>query len=300
MTGQRLTVLAPLRVEARVLRSVLPDALVIKTGMGPRRARAAARSPGGPLAVAGFCGALQPGLAPGDVVVASEVRGPDGTVVPCPSGGLLMAALRRLGLPVSHGPVLSVERLAWGARRASLRLTGAVGVDLESAWLVRAAGTMPLAVLRVVTDGPEAELLRPALVRNLTRARRTLARAAPALAVWASACGARRVLLAEPDTPAALLAVARESDLLLMTGSDDVAASRLAQQAGCPIRVLNDHSELDPSWLAGTTTVALARGAATPDGLVEQLLRAIAGLGPVQLEDGSLACSTLPEEVAER
>jgi 4-hydroxy-3-methylbut-2-enyl diphosphate reductase len=196
-----LTVLTPLRSEARAVRAALPGARVVRTGMGPARAAAAARralgGPGQPLAIAGFCAGLLPGMAPGYLVVASEVRGPEG-IVPCPSSGVLVAALRRLGLPARRAPICSVGRLVGAGDRARLPATGAAAADMESAWLARAAAGRPLAVLRVVVDAPDAELLRPGLALAGPRAWRSLRRAAPALAAWAAAAGPRRVLLAGP------------------------------------------------------------------------------------------------------
>ncbi|RIK91723.1 MAG: hypothetical protein DCC71_24860, partial [Proteobacteria bacterium] len=71
--------------------------------------------------------------------------------------------------------------------RDALRAAGARAVDMESAWLADGAGGRPLAVLRVVSDGPGHELLRPAVVVNGLVALRRLRDAAPALADWAAA-----------------------------------------------------------------------------------------------------------------
>ena len=60
-----------------------------RSAIGPRRARAAApltRDPRRPPAlIAGFCGALDPTLEPGDVVLASELRTPDARRSPAPT-----------------------------------------------------------------------------------------------------------------------------------------------------------------------------------------------------------------------
>jgi 4-hydroxy-3-methylbut-2-enyl diphosphate reductase len=150
------------------------------------------------VAVAGFCGSLDPSLFPGDVVVATEVRGPNG-VRPCPAGAPLVAALRRQGIRAHPGPILTVDHVVRGEERERLRSTGAVAVDMESAWLAEAADGRPLAVLRVVVDGPGRDLFNPlATVPGGLRARRSLSRAAGALAAWAGAAGARRILLAGP------------------------------------------------------------------------------------------------------
>jgi 4-hydroxy-3-methylbut-2-enyl diphosphate reductase len=193
-----LVVAAALRLEARVLRSALPGARVVRTGMGPARARAvagrwASEVPGAALAVAGLCAGLDPRLRPGDVVVASEVRGPDGASA-CPSAGSLVAALARRGLRAHLGPLLSVDHLVRGHERARLHAGGAIAADMESAFLA-AAGlarprgrgeAAPLAVLRVVVDASGRELWRAGMAVDGLRALRALRRAAPALADWAA------------------------------------------------------------------------------------------------------------------
>jgi 4-hydroxy-3-methylbut-2-enyl diphosphate reductase len=185
----RLLVIAPLRIERMAVRRGLPEALVLRSGMGAARARSAAlaatRIPADAVAVAGFCGAVAGGLRAGDVVVASEVRGPAG-VTGCASGPVV-AALAALGIErVRVGPVASVDHLVRGAERGVLAGEGALAVDMESAWLAPAAAGRPFAVLRVVLDTPAREIHRPptALADGLA-AWRALRRAAPALALWA-------------------------------------------------------------------------------------------------------------------
>jgi 4-hydroxy-3-methylbut-2-enyl diphosphate reductase len=195
---EELVVLAPLRIEAALLGRA---GRVRRTGMGPARARRAAEAvgaePARAVAVAGFCGALDPGLAPGDLVVATEVRG-DGPPRPCPAAPLLAAELRRAGLRVHLGPILSTARIVRGGERRRARATGAIAVDTESAWLAAAAGGRPLAVVRAVVDAPGRELLRPGAGLDALRAARSLWRAAPVLARFGRAAAPRRVLLAAP------------------------------------------------------------------------------------------------------
>jgi 4-hydroxy-3-methylbut-2-en-1-yl diphosphate reductase len=188
--GARLLVIAPLRIEGAALRCGLPGALVLRSGLGAARSRAAApaaaRLPAAAVAVAGFCGAVSAGLAPGDVVVASEVRGPEG-VISCEARSLV-AALAALGIEnVRVGPVASSDHVVRGAERRALAAEGALAADMESAWLAPAAAGRPFAVLRVVLDTPERELSRPlATLAGAFAAWRALCRAAPALALWAS------------------------------------------------------------------------------------------------------------------
>lgn len=191
------------RIEGRALRRGLRDTSVARTGVGLRRAKetAARIGAGGPLTVAGVGGAVVESLSPGDVVVASEVRGPDGRRYPCPASGLLVAALRRHGLRVYTGPIASVARPVAGRRaRARLAQAGVLAVDMESAPLVAAAyaAKRPVAVLRVIADAPGHPLVSPRFFARGRAALRVLPVAAAALAEWSAAAGAREVTLASP------------------------------------------------------------------------------------------------------
>ncbi|GAA4980813.1 4-hydroxy-3-methylbut-2-enyl diphosphate reductase [Actinopolymorpha pittospori] len=208
---------APTRAEAACLRRGLtaagePGVALVPTGAGRQRAERAARDlraqsgaqsdarPGAPpaVAVAGIAGGLDPSLVPGDVIVATEVRGAD-RVVTCPSAPLLAARLRRFGLTVRTGPVLSRDHIVTGAERRTLHRTGALAVDMESAWsLAGLPAETPTACVRVIADPATRPLLRPVTVAHLRTALRTLTRVAPALATWGSAIRPRRVLLPSP------------------------------------------------------------------------------------------------------
>jgi len=185
--GDAFVVAAPLGVEACALRRGEPRLRVLRTGMGPARARRAAvrlrDDPARALAVAGLCGSLVPELVPGDVVVASRLACDDAEALALETEALC-DALRALGLAPRVGCLHSLGRLARGAERARLVSLGAVAVDMESAWLARGAGARPLAVLRVVSDGPGHELFRPGIVSQGVRALRRLRDAAPALERW--------------------------------------------------------------------------------------------------------------------
>jgi 4-hydroxy-3-methylbut-2-enyl diphosphate reductase len=201
-----LTVLAPMSLEARALRSVGPSAQLIRIGIGPRAARrAAARLAAGErraLALAGFGGALTERLAPGELVVASEVLDVDGVVKwRCPGARLAAGMLERAGLRVRVGAVVSARAPVLGAaaRRALAQRTGAVVVDMEAAWLADALTATPSVVLRAVLDAPGREPWRGSeLVRGLREASRSLAAAAPELARWARAVAPRELVMAAP------------------------------------------------------------------------------------------------------
>ncbi|MDQ1696843.1 MAG: 4-hydroxy-3-methylbut-2-en-yl diphosphate reductase, partial [Frankiaceae bacterium] len=80
-----------------------------------------------------------------------------------------------------------------------LHATGAIAVDMESAWIAPTARTRTLVTLRVVLDTAERELHHP--LRTATgaaRAYRALRRACELAEGWASALGEREVVLAAP------------------------------------------------------------------------------------------------------
>lgn len=197
--ASRPLVLAPLRIERRALRrGGAPD--VSRSGMGEAKSRAfAARLTDGqappPAVVVAGMGAGMLGMLPGDVVVATEVRDPDGAVFTCPWAETLEAfltdAVRALPVRVHIGPVATVRKLVRTAERGALARAGVAAADMESAFLLAGLGVrgggrpdLPWGVVRVVSDAPGHELLRPGIVRNGLRAYRSLKASAPALSAW--------------------------------------------------------------------------------------------------------------------
>jgi 4-hydroxy-3-methylbut-2-enyl diphosphate reductase len=186
-----LLLIAPMRIEARLMGENAQ-----RSGIGPRRARRAAKRLASTrhdaVAVAGFAGALAPGLRPGDVVVASELRARDGhTVSECPGAEVIAALLRRAGLTAQAGPIVSVRAPALGRGRSRLRQSsGALAVDMESAWLAPAAAGRPFTVVRVILDA--GGLPVP------SAAARALRQVAQVLGEWAASVHPRDVLLAAP------------------------------------------------------------------------------------------------------
>jgi 4-hydroxy-3-methylbut-2-en-1-yl diphosphate reductase len=184
-----LLIAAPLRLEAFVIARGQPPGRIRHTGLGPRRARAAVAAllddPGDALLVLGFGGGLAEDSEVGEVVVADEVWGPDGTRVNCTDPHKLAGVMEIAGLIVRCGVVCSVARPALGKARARLRAGGAIAVDMESAWLASAARGRPFSVVRVLSDTPTRELTRPLLtVAGVVRASLELRRVAAALHGW--------------------------------------------------------------------------------------------------------------------
>lgn len=82
----------------------------------------------------------------------------------------------------------TADHVVRGLERRALHLQGALAVDMEAAAVLAALRerrpTLPAAVLRVVVDTPERELLRLGTLPAGVRAWRTLRAAVPALVDW--------------------------------------------------------------------------------------------------------------------
>ncbi|MFD7735840.1 1-hydroxy-2-methyl-2-butenyl 4-diphosphate reductase [Kitasatospora phosalacinea] len=182
--------------------------VLARTGMGRRaagRKAAALLDAGGygALLVAGFGAALGPGVRPGEVIVADRVTDAEGGDHPLASAPALATALEEAGLRAHLGTHRTADHVVRGAERARLHHEGALAVDMEAAAVLAAraahAPDLPVAVLRVVVDTPERELLRPGTLPAGVRAWRALRAAVPALTAWHRQVAATPAPLTNPQ-----------------------------------------------------------------------------------------------------
>jgi 4-hydroxy-3-methylbut-2-en-1-yl diphosphate reductase len=144
--------LAPMRIEA--LAAGVPK-------LGRRR-------PDGPFVLVGTCGAVDPALRAGDVVVATELRHRGSTF---PVDASIADQLSHLS--PRTGPIVTVDRIAGPRERAAQ--SDALAVDMESFWVE------PSAVVRVVVDEAGRRLLHPRTLVGGVRALRSLRRVGTAI-----------------------------------------------------------------------------------------------------------------------
>ena len=196
-----VTVAAALGIEARALRRGAGlETSVVTVGMRAARAARVLPRDGAPVVLAGVAGGLPAQVRAGDVVVSSEIHGPDGAVVRSPAAPLLAAALRRVlpGTRVHLGPTVTTDHVVHGKRRRALAAEGYLSADMEGSVL----GTLtdsPFSMVRVVVDDASAGLVHPATPGRGRAALKTLTRLVAAIESWAAAAHpSRRVVLASP------------------------------------------------------------------------------------------------------
>src|SRR5207245_8849339 len=78
--------------------------------------------------------------------------------------------------------------------------------------------------------------------------------------------GSDDICYATSNRQEAVKVLARESDLMIVIGSGNSSNSKrlveVSAREGCPARLIDDETEIDPAWLAGVRTAGLAGGTA--------------------------------------
>jgi len=198
---------APFRRAARALRGVSIHVTGIESRAGAFVGRLLTDARPGCVVMAGFCGALRPALAVGDVVVPGDVIDPAGNRWPCPDG---TPGVRLLTAP---------ELVATPAEKRHLHeLHCADIVDMESAAVAAACAErgVPFRAVRAVSDTADTAL-SPRLVKMLSGGNVSPWRAAAALVRQPSLLGeflrlARDTKFAAERLGEALLEVVREKN----------------------------------------------------------------------------------------
>jgi 4-hydroxy-3-methylbut-2-en-1-yl diphosphate reductase len=117
--------------------------------------------------------------------------------------------------------------------------------------------------------------------------------------------GSDDICYATTNRQRALRSVTHEAALVLVVGSANSSNSNrlveTAERSGTRARLVDDASEVELAWLAGVETVALTAGASAPTELVDEVVQALAGLGPVDVTEREVVREdirfTLPKEV---
>jgi 4-hydroxy-3-methylbut-2-enyl diphosphate reductase len=77
-------------------------------------------------------------------------------------------------------------------------------------------------------------------------------------------------------------------EVLLVVGSANSSNSNrlreIGEEYGIPSYLVADGRQVDPEWLAGKETIGITAGASAPDILVDDVIAALAKLGPVEIK----------------
>jgi 4-hydroxy-3-methylbut-2-en-1-yl diphosphate reductase len=117
--------------------------------------------------------------------------------------------------------------------------------------------------------------------------------------------GSDDICYATTNRQLAVRAVAAESDLVLVAGSANSSNSRrlveTAERAGKPAYLIDGAGDIELGWLAGVSTIGLTAGASAPPAVVDEIIAALGGLGPVEVAERVIATENirfgLPKEV---
>jgi len=97
----------------------------------------------------------------------------------------------------------------------------------------------------------------------------------------------RDICYATQNRQVAVRELARQVDVLLVVGARNSSNSNrlkeIGAELGIPSYLINDASELDPSWLSNAATVGLSAGASAPEALVQEVIDALRLLGPIEV-----------------
>jgi len=97
------------------------------------------------------------------------------------------------------------------------------------------------------------------------------------------------ICYATQNRQTAIKVLAQRADLVLVVGSDNSSNSKrlkeVAESFGARAYLIDDASEIDPSWLEGVQCVALTAGASAPEHLVQQALDYFKAMGVTEVEE---------------
>jgi 4-hydroxy-3-methylbut-2-enyl diphosphate reductase len=98
----------------------------------------------------------------------------------------------------------------------------------------------------------------------------------------------RDICYATQNRQSAVRELAGQVDVLLVVGAANSSNSNrlreIGTEQGVPCYMIADATALQPSWLRGAGTVGITAGASAPEALVQEVIAAIAALGPVEVE----------------
>jgi len=97
----------------------------------------------------------------------------------------------------------------------------------------------------------------------------------------------RDICYATQNRQSAVRELSKLVDIILVVGATNSSNSNrlreIGSEEGVPSYLIADGSELDPQWLAGAATVGITAGASAPEVLVDDVIKSLRRLGPVDV-----------------
>ncbi len=193
------------------------------------------------------------------------------------------------------------EARRFAARGDTVILIGHAGHEEVEGTLGEAPEHMVL--VQTVADVEDLHVPDPARVSYLTQTTLAVDEAADVIAALHARFPALRgpaaddICYATTNRQNALTAIASESDLVLVVGSVNSSNSlrlvELAHRHDTTAHLINDAGDVRPEWLAGVRVIGLTAGASAPPRLVDAVVDALAGLGPLILAERETTRETI-------
>ncbi|MGH3258568.1 MAG: 4-hydroxy-3-methylbut-2-enyl diphosphate reductase [Streptosporangiaceae bacterium] len=113
------------------------------------------------------------------------------------------------------------------------------------------------------------------------------------------------ICYATTNRQAAVRAIAADSDLVLVAGSanssNSVRLVETCERVGTPAYLIDGAEDIRLDWLAGASVVGLTAGASAPPAVVDEIITALSGLGPLSVSERITTTESirfgLPKEV---
>ncbi|WP_435155555.1 4-hydroxy-3-methylbut-2-enyl diphosphate reductase [Amycolatopsis sacchari] len=206
------------------------------------------------------------------------------------------AKRRRLAVVDATCPLVTkvhAEAQRFAARGDTVLLIGHAGHEEVEGTLGEAPARTVL--VQSVEDARRVRVPDPSRVSYLTQTTLSVEETAEVVAVLRDRFPKLRgpatddICYATTNRQDALRSVAADADVLLVVGSanssNSVRLVELARRQGTPAHLIDDAHDIRPSWLAEANVIGLTAGASAPPRLVEEVLAALGGLGPITVEE---------------
>jgi 4-hydroxy-3-methylbut-2-enyl diphosphate reductase len=242
---------------------------------------------------------------------------PDNTAVVFSAHGVapaVRAEAKRRHLTVVDATCPLVAKVHTEARRFLARgdtvlLVGHDGHDETEGTL----GEGDIQLVRTPTDAARVHVDDPSRVSYLTQTTLAVDEVAQVVDVLRerfpllSAPPTEDICYATTNRQHAVLAIADESDIVIVVGSQNSSNSKrlveVAERAGTPAYLVDDASSIAPEWIMNARRIGLTAGASAPPHLVDEVIGTLRALGPVDVVEREVTREdirfTLPKEVSD-